>query len=386
MANNNRYDILLYKYVEDLFEAQKEIIDAFLEPEKEAGSGDEKEESTPEDESKKLALLPPGSAVESVSDPNSTEDNLANTDDPIEGRDVETPFFWHVPKSGGTTLQRLYWCMGATIANEVGVNPKFGHSTGFNLLAFSPWEHNPGKVINVDVCTHEGILEAKNRGFLTRPSQPHIDFISSSEFNFATTHLFSPGHKARMFALFRHPIDRAVSKFYYLQKATWEPTYNTRWADMTLEEWASRDRGDNNWLVRNLIDKPHGTDLTTEDLERAKEIVRTKFVVGIMSNFEESVHRFNLLLGMDESDETNMECINDYTANEGDKDSKRNEEEIKKKNQWNSYSHPKAERGSPAWVSLAKIHMYDNLLYRYITELFAEQRTLFDMTAVTSVN
>jgi len=310
--------------------------------------------------------------------------HLTNVDEPIQGHNVETPFFWHVPKSGGTTFQRLHWCMGSTIANEVGVNPKFGVTSGplSKLLAFSPWKDNPGKVVNVDVCSHGGILRAKARGFLTKEGQPLVDFVSTSEFQFASQKLFNERHKARMFALFRHPIDREVSKFYYLQKATWEPTYNTRWAEMSLEEWASRDRGDNNWMVRNLIGKSDSHDLTYDDLEIAKGIIRNKFVVGLMEQFEESVHRFNLLLGIDESDPQNQQCVEQFLNNGGDSHSKRNSDKIAKKNAWNSYEHPEAARGGPAWVSLAKIHMYDNLLYRFIAELFDEQQTLFQ-TAVS---
>lgn len=382
--------MLLYKYVESLFDAQKEILDAYLEDEEPAAvaaaaTEEEKDEGEPQvDESAKLALLPPGSAMEVVSNPRGILGNLANIDDPIQTRDNETPFFWHVPKSGGTTLQRLYWCMGSTVANEVGVNPKFGMIDPNHIKAFSPWKDNPGKVVNVDVCSHEGILEAKNRGFLTKPGQPRVDFVSTSEFQFASMMLYSPNHKGRMFALFRHPIDRAVSKFYYLQKATWEPTYNERWAKMSLEEWASQARGDNNWMVRNLIGKQSKMELNDEDLELAKEIVRTKFVVGMMDRFEESVHRFNILLGVDESDPKNQQCMESFSANGGDSHSKRNTETITKKNEWNSYAHPEAERGSEAWVSLSKIHMYDNLLYRYITLLFNEQRQMFYSEAVTS--
>lgn len=376
--------MLLYKYVESLFEAQKEIVDSFLEDPVESQEEDEEEEEIlgPQDE-RNLALLPPGSAVESVSH-GSLQDilsHLADVNSPIQGRDLETPFFWHVPKSGGTTLQRLYWCMGSTIANEVGVNPKFGieHGEKSDIVAFSPWKDkgNPGKVINVDVCTHEGILEAKNRGFLTSRFQPKTDFVSTSEFQFASMFLFSPDHKARLFALFRHPIDGAVSKFYYLQKATWEPTYNKRWATMSLEEWSKQDRGDNNWMVRNLIGKSSKLELTMDDYELAKEIVRTKFVVGLMDKFEESVHRFNILLGIDESDYKNQACIEEFSANEGDGNSVRNKDKIVKKNQFNSYSHPKAERGSDVWVSLSRIHVYDVMLYKYVLELFRKQEDMF---------
>lgn len=378
VAGRNRLDMLLYKYIESLFESQKEIIYSYLEdemPEENIIEFDRRVDSANLRSQRHHALLPPGV------DSDEFIHHLANVEDPVEESD--TAFFWHVPKSGGTTLQRLYWCMGSTVANEVGVNPKFGEYKGVQspLVAFSPWKDNPGKVVNVDVCTREGILEAKDRGFLTKKGQPRVDFVSTSEFTFGSLMLFSSDHKARMFSLFRHPIDRAVSKFFYLQKATWEPTYNRRWTTMSLEEWASRDRGDNNWMVRNLIGKASREELTQDDLELAKDIVRTKFVVGLMDKFEESVRRFNILLGNDEGDPKNRQCINDFSTNEGDAHTFRNKKKIVKKNQFNSYQHPKAERGSDAWVSLAKIHMYDVMLYRHITEVFNQQKALFEPAA-----
>ena len=35
-------------------------------------------------------------------------------------------------------------------------------------------------------------------------------------------------HQGRAFCLFRHPVDRAVSLFYYLKHATWEPTFSEK--------------------------------------------------------------------------------------------------------------------------------------------------------------
>lgn len=360
VASRNRLDMLLYKFVENLFDDQKEIVDSYLlEPEVEA-----EVDLHPQRVSARLGEVP------------DMQSHLVDNTEPIQDQDSETPFFWHIPKSGGTTLQRLYWCMGSTIANEVGANPKFG-AVQRDLVSFNPWNNNPGKVINVDVTSHDGILDAKDRGFLVGPDQPHVDFLSSSEFPFASMMLFSPTHKARMFALFRDPIDRAVSKFYYLQKATWEPTYNKRWARMSLEEWASRDRGDNNWMVHYLIGKSTRDALTNDDLELAKYIVRTKFVVGLMDKFDESVHRFNILLGIDESDPKNQQCIDEYASKGEDKHSARNSVKIVKKNNWNSYSHPNAEVGSDVWKSLAQIHAFDVSLYEYVVTLFEEQHLMF---------
>lgn len=364
IAARNPLDMLLYGYILQLFEDQKLIIDSYFIEE----DGEEVEE---EDDAKTL------SEADTSLLPAEINANLANVNDPILDRDNETPFFWHVPKSGGTTLQRMYFCMGFTLANEVGGNTKFD-SDRTSIDVISPWSDNPGKVINVDITSQEGITEAKNRGFLTQTPHPHLDLMSTQEFKFATTTLFSPEHKGRMFALFRHPIDRAVSKFYYLQKATWESTYNERWKSMTLEKWAERDRGENNWMVRVLVGKDNRDVLTTEDLELAKEIIRTKFVVGLMDSFDESVHRFNALLGVDESDAHNEQCIGQFTSSEGDSHAASNRKVIAKKNQWNSYSHPDVDYGSPAWISLSKIHFFDILLYRYVKELFAEQKAMFD--------
>ena len=66
-----------------------------------------------------------------------------------------------------------------------------------------------------------------------------------------------------------------------------------------------------------------------------------------------------------------------YSSNKGDTHSERNQEEIKKKNVWNSYEHPEAERNDETWASLHKIHKFDCDLYKYIVELFAEQRFMF---------
>ena len=162
-----------------------------------------------------------------------------------------TPFFWHVPKvrntnawfvcpelfkpnphalhvllllqAGGTAIQNLYWCMGLTLANEVGGNPKLLQRKKVprnKLTVFQPWKAsgNMAKVINVDVTSHTGIDNAKKLGFLTEEGQPKTDFVSSSLFHVVSMKLFDKDQKARMFAMFRHPVERAVSKFYYLSK------------------------------------------------------------------------------------------------------------------------------------------------------------------------
>eukprot|EP01082_Thalassiosira_pseudonana_P004792 g4565.t1 g4565 contig15:1299971-1302522(+) len=311
-----------------------------------------------------------------VSVPEPLQNNLVDVTESFGKDNSSTAFFWHVPKSGGTTLQRMYWCMGMTLANEVGGNPKF-HTDRSKLETFKPWSGNPGQVLNVQVATHQGIMDAHRRGFLANEDQPHVDVVSTAEFELAYTLLFNPEHKGRMFALFRHPIERAVSKFYYLRKATWEPTYNKHWKTMTLKEWATKDRGENNWMVRKLVGKDPSAPLSNVDLELAKEIIHTKFLVGLQDRFKESMQRFNIFLGIDESDPQNQRCIQEFTSNVKTEAIQTQGE----KNAQNSYSHPELERNGETWISLQRIHMYDVQLFKYIRDEYGRQGVLFDTGA-----
>ena len=60
----------------------------------------------------------------------------------------------------------------------------------------------------------------------------------------------------RIYAFFRNPVDRCVSKFYYLQTATWERTYRPEWVGMSLTEWATDHNFDENFLVKKINGKP----------------------------------------------------------------------------------------------------------------------------------
>jgi hypothetical protein len=368
--------MILYQYIEKLFEEQKDIIDHYF-------TRDDDSIQNPQDETEEDSLPESEAEPDKITSLEASENggllmsdeanrNLVNVGQPFGKSDKITPFFWHVPKCGGTSLQRLYWCMGMSIANEVGGNPKFAASVDRSTLqAFKPWTDNPGRVVNVDVSTHQGIMDAGRRGFLGDAEQAELDFISTSEFQFAYTMLYSPTHRARMFAMFRHPIERQVSKFFYLRKATWEPTYNERWQKMSLTEWASRERGENNWMVRKLVGKDPTAQLGPEDLNIAMEIIRNKFLIGLMDRYNESVHRFNKFLGVDESSPRSQQCMAEFT--EAKASNKRG-----KKNDGNSYEHPEAKEGSPAWKSLAEIHSYDVALFKFIRQEYGNQAHLYE--------
>jgi superfamily II DNA or RNA helicase len=99
-------------------------------------------------------------------------------------------------------------------------------------------------------------------------------------------------------------------------------------------------------------------------------MIQTKFIVGLMNQFDESVHRFNLLLGIDENDSKNKQCIEDFIHTE--------KKESKKRDLSNRNSYTKAKEGSPAWAMLSGINSLDVALFTFIEEQFIAQRHLFE--------
>mmetsp|Transcript_2022 Transcript_2022/g.4221 ORF Transcript_2022/g.4221 Transcript_2022/m.4221 type:complete len:406 (+) Transcript_2022:25-1242(+) len=287
-----------------------------------------------------------------------------------------TAMFWHIPKSGGTTAKRLYMCMGQTLSIRIGIDPRYGHDQSDEIVVFRPGDVN-WNTVNVDTTIRPGIMRAAKMGLV----QSHTtDLIFTMEPQVAGEHLYDEFNRGRILALFRHPIDRVVSKFYYLQTATWEKTYRPEWAELTILEWAQKPSEDENFMVRKLVGKSFGDPVDLHDLIVAKELVRQRVVVGLMSEMEESFKRFNIVLGVDENEERNKKCMDEFFGEKEEVVRKDDENEghatgqgetvVKK----NSNAHPKVVEGTPEWEILAEKNSLDLLLYSYIELLFKEQK------------
>ena len=214
------------------------------------------------------------------------------------------------------------------------------------------------KYVNVDVTTPEGIIKASQLGFATSNLADVVFtplLLESSELL-----LNKNTNMGRMFAVFRHPIDRVVSIFYYLQSATWEPTYNPQYAAWTIDEFARSPYCESNWMVRSLTNKMEGP-LSPDDIEIAKEVLRRKCLVGLMERMEESIVRFHTYFGF--GDEVALLCSQQTFASKGSSKS-------------NSHSHPKLDEQSETYEILRVKNELDIRLYEYAKELFEEQGKL----------
>ncbi len=153
--------------------------------------------------------------------------------------------FWHIPKSGGSTIKDiLAGCLQIRVADEVGA--QFGHEQDKMLQVF---EKHGAKFVNVDTTTLDGIAKAKK---LNLTSSGIVDAIVVS-YVYEASELFSRGHRGKFFTVMRDPIERHWSLRSYLGDASWEGTYDPAFANMTIEEFAHDRRVKNNWCVNAEI-------------------------------------------------------------------------------------------------------------------------------------
>lgn len=68
-------------------------------------------------------------------------------------------------------------------------------------------------------------------------------------------------------------------------------------------------------MVKKLNGKSWNEPITNDHLEVAKEILRKRVLVGLVVEMEESIRRFNLLMGVDDdNDEMNRQCMEEYVT------------------------------------------------------------------------
>lgn len=331
--------------------------------------------------------------------PRAVERHLADWDEAFADEAATgLPVFWHVLKSGGTTMKLMYaQCYHLVEACETGAlidaeqqereridasqqqrDPSSSEGTQRlgqwpqsrldaasdpqrRLETDSRWENRLRVVVsedgrryaNVDITTLEGIRDASRRGFALSNS---TDVMFTPLLPESAALLLDENVRGRMFSIFRHPVERVVSIFYYLQGATWEPTYNPEYAQWTLDDYARSPHCESNWMVRSLTNKMTGP-LSGEHFQIARELVQRKCLVGLMEGMEESVARFHTFLRLGDGDA--LQCALQRFAGKGRAS--------------NSHRHPALDQASETWAVLARKNQLDIRLYEYAQQLFEKQ-------------
>jgi len=274
--------------------------------------------------------------------------------------DGDLPVFWHIPKAGGSTIKDIMGtCHRFTQASEAGIAE--GHENDSKIAVVRPGgvpaDQDPSPFINCDPTTIPGIQHCKELGLA---ESRLADFVSTS-YIFELDPIFTPTERGRLFTVFRHPVDRAVSMFYYIQIADWEPTYNPDLAKMTLEEYAQSDLIENNWMTRQLSGYNEGGDVTEEHMNHAMDVIRRKFLVGLLSEKQKTMERFEKFFGWKyKVNPENQEKCRETLLTSGSNSNSKNKQE-------------KPKEGDPVYDLLAGQNIYDIELFKYIESLFVEQ-------------
>jgi hypothetical protein len=202
---------------------------------------------------------------------------------------TDTAFFFYVAKAGGLTFQKICAeCLGLTSASSRG------DATGSSLeVRIRAADH--GKYVNVNLGTREGIARAKVLGLA---SSGMVDIAFSAHLAYSTQ-LFSTTHMGRGIVMFRNPVKRLIDQFYYQQRSAWlgPDKYDEKLGAMSLLQFSKSSKLVENFMVRSLAHLPDEMDITEEHIDIAKEVLRRKFIVGVMEWFDLSITRFERFFG-----------------------------------------------------------------------------------------
>lgn len=263
-------------------------------------------------------------------------------------------FFWHIPRSGSASFARIAsYCMGLTIASEAGKSEVASAANG-NLRIVESLDGM--RFANVDTSNPDGIALAKT----LRVGQSEKIDIVTSPYLWELAGIFDEVQKGYMVAMVRHPIERATSLYYSMKK---NPQYEKQMNSLSsIEQYAKSSLVENNWMTRFLSNTLSG-ELTPEHEAIAKEVLRTKCIIGILRDKTETMRR--------------LEAFFNFKAKER---SQRRDECQEKLLYWDwpgKNRHEQVMKGSEAWNNLYKQNTFDLRLYEYAERLFEAQGKLF---------
>ncbi|EJK70235.1 hypothetical protein THAOC_08421, partial [Thalassiosira oceanica] len=264
-------------------------------------------------------------------------------------RPTDVPYFFHVPRAGGSTVKEVVGkCLGLVQASDVGVRDGHGEDPVLQVR-----DIKESRYVNVDTTTVPGIQRAAALGL---SSSGLADLVVSSYYH-ESAGLYDLDHQGRAFIIFRDPVQRATSMYWYRIEEVGDLDRS-----VSIEDYAQGNGIENNWMCRFIANRMTG-ELTKDDLEEAKEILRTKFLVGFVDDLDESLHRIMKYAGWKYKDDSTErmkqeDCVKDLAAHGTNANP-------------TEYELPK--RGSQAHALISWQTQFDSKLYSYAKELFEKQ-------------
>ena len=165
--------------------------------------------------------------------------------------------------------------------------------------------------------------------------------------------------------------------------STWEKTYSPQWKNLTLKEWSTniQTNNDNNHVTKKLAGLRAKDTATEADLRLVQRVIRHYFVVGLTNRMEESIERFNTVLGINEDHYRYKTCMSHFSNKNN---STKSAAASAGKENYNPHPKPTQEE----YELLANMNVLDIKLYDFVTKLFDEQNEIVEkyQKSITSWN
>ena len=289
-------------------------------------------------------------------------------------KDGDIPYFWHIHKSGGSSMKQAFSCLNKIQTKRIHV-PRICSDKEPKLRICNVG--NGSRIINADISSVIGIQRALDLELTTKGSIYGIDksytemgiqeepFIINTSRVYEALRIFNSERKARLFILFRDPIERVISKYYYMKISTWENTYDPEVAKMDLLTYVKSKHCYSNWVTRRLVNKMEG-DLSNDDLELAKDILKRKALVLLLDDFQGSIERVRNFFGWENEILTDEQQICLKSLNENPINANGRKQIV--------------EQGSLEWNIIREKNLMDLQLMSFVTNLYKEQGALFFQT------
>lgn len=251
-------------------------------------------------------------------------------------------------------MKHMLQCMGLAQTRRGSSDPACSDKADYIHVCPLVW----GAAVNADASSPAGIERIKRLGMFDLNV---TNLVVTSSRVYEALEIFTPQHRGRLFVMMRDPVERAISKYYYTQIATWERNYKPEMGNMTIIEYTESRHCYDNWMTRRLIHKMNpGFKLTQGDLRLAKEILRQKALVLLTSGMDQSAFRMAQYFGWDMSGDQRW-CIEKYSHREP----------------VNQNPHPLPSKDSPEWAAIRDKNLLDVDLYRYALSLYHDQQGKF---------
>ena len=283
---------------------------------------------------------------------------------------VDTPVFWRIPFSGSTTVEEiLTHCFKLIMAGTTGKSDdgkavkSHNVSDTLSILTLDDGSH----YLNFDMTSESGIEQARKAGL----GVSGVADVIMTRFVYNAAGLFTnTGHTGRCLTMIRHPIHRASALWHHKKRIGAKEVEG-----MTIEQYASSDKTESNWMTRVLTNALSGP-IGNEHYEAAQQVLASKCLVGLLDDFDKSLERFAMFFHWLERGDSITTKSSMRTGTKSLEDKQKCMSKLVQ-NGVNRHTYKKVAPDSKAWRLFYERNRYDMKLWQVAKSMYEQQKSIY---------